>query len=241
MTETMAGPNHWSDTMVRRLNALTLLVLAASATTAWGGSSVPDWVLEAANAKLPAYAAETKAVVLLDDRLLVVHQDGKPLERHREVIKILRPQGRSYAEIAAWYSKDEKLNSFHVWSISPDGHQFTVKDDQVTDVGADESGMLYIDERAKVVRAPGSDPGGIVAFETVEQVPNYMTETGWDFQRSIPVLRGVFEVDMPANWYYYSAWLRHDVLPPTLIEANHVRWELDDVPGIDLEDEWMAP
>ncbi|HEY0758091.1 MAG TPA: DUF3857 and transglutaminase domain-containing protein [Acidisarcina sp.] len=227
--------------MRHAIKSLTLL-FAAAVSSAWGGSSsFPDWVVQAAITKTPVYPPATRAVVLLDDRLLSIGEDGRAIERHREVIKILRPQGREFAEIAVSFSKDEKLNSFHCWSIGPDGHQFTVKDDQVREYGADASGMLYIDERFKVVHPPGSDPGGVVAYESEQQLPTYLDEEDWDFQRSIPVARAVFEVDMPPSWHHYEAWLRRDAPAAVEIAPNHERWELENIAGIDLEDEWMAP
>ena len=199
-------------------------------------------MLQAVAHNLPPYPADTKAVVLLEDKLVTVGSDGRAMERYREVIKILRPQGREYANIVAWFSKDNKLTSFHAWSIGPDGHQYTVKDDQVREEGADETGMLYLDVRAKTVRPPASDPGGIVAFEVERQASNYGTqEQTWDFQNPIPTVHSVFEVDLPPGWKSYNAWLRHDTAQPSEVSANHWRWELNDIPAIDLDGVPMAP
>lgn len=220
------------------LLAFVFLVAPALAGTA----PFPDWVAQAAADKFPAYPAETKAVVLLEDKLVTVGVDGKAIERYREVIKILRPQGREYADIVAWYSKDNKLNSFHAWSIGPDGHQYTVKDEEVRDVGADRSGMLYEDIRAKTVKPPGADPNAVIACEVVRQLSSYGTqEQTWDFQNPIPTRHSIFEVDLPPGWKSYSAWLRYEGTAPAEVAPNHWRWELRDVPGIDLDDVPLAP
>ena len=202
----------------------------------------PDWVVQAAAAKLPAYPPEVKAVVLLDDTLITVGADGQGVERDRQVVKILRPQGRSYAGIVAEYSNDNKLKLFHAWSIGPDGHQYTVKDEEVHDQSLGEWGILYDDLRAKTVRPAGSDPGGVVAYESVKQVADYgEKEHTWRFQRSIPVQRTVFEVDLPSGWKNYTAWLHHDAVPGAEVEPNHWRWELHEMAPIDLTDVPMAP
>ena len=39
--------------------------------------------------------------------------------------------------------------SFHVWSIGPDGHQYSMKDAEYQEVGAEGGGLLYEDDRAK--------------------------------------------------------------------------------------------
>ncbi len=208
---------------------------------AHAGASFPDWVSQAASTKLPALPPETKAVELLDDTLVTVFPDGRAVERHREVIKIIRPQGRDYSELGVWFSKDRKLNSFHAWSIGPDGHQYIVKDDQVREIGLDEGGLLYVDDRAKIVRPPGSDPGGVVAYEMERQVPSYRSEAVWEFQQTIPMARTVFEVDLPPTWQHYVAWLRHDATTPVEVAPNHFRWELTDIPGVNLEGIPLAP
>jgi hypothetical protein len=206
-------------------------------------NQLPDWVTAVASgALLPRYSPETKAVILLDDDLITVGPDGKTTERERKVVKILRPQGRDYAEVVAWYSKDNKLNSFHAWSIGPDGHQYSIKDEEIHDRALGEWGILYDDIRGKVVHPPGSDPGGVVAYEVVRQVADYgERERTWDFQESIPIHKAVFEVDLPPGWKNYTAWLHHEAVNGTEAAPNHLHWEIEDVPAIDLSDVPMAP
>jgi hypothetical protein len=226
-----------------RLGSLFCLVLlSAGAASAWAGNPpLPDWVLTAANAKLPVYPPATEAVVLLEDLQVTVQPGGRAVERYREVIKILRQQGRGYAQVFVPFSNDYKLSALHVWSIGPDGRQYTVKTDQIREIGNFFGGMLYVDERAKVVEAPGADPGGIIAYEREQELPSYLSEETWYFQNPVPTFHSVFEVDLPASWKYYSAWIRRDASVPNEIAPNHWRWELQNVPGLDLEDVPMAP
>ena len=222
--------------------ALLLIGLSLLTPSLHAANPFPDWVTQAASAKLPTYPAHTSAVILLDDRLVSVGPDGRATERERRVLKILRPQGREYANIIAPYSKDEKLNYFHAWSISPDGHQYTVKDQEVRDIALGEWGILYDDLRAKEVKPPAADPGAIIAYEVENRIATYGTgEESWDFQEDIPALRLALEMDLPPNWNHYDAWLRHAEVAPTEVAPNHLRWELNDVPGIDLTDIPMAP
>ncbi len=215
------------------------LVLAGSAAAK--NSALPDWVLQAANTKLEEYPPDTKAIVLLEDKMLTVQPDGKAIERYRTVVKILRQQGRRYATVIVPFSKDYKLNALHVWSIGPDGHQYTVQDDQIRVVGDDQWGMLYVDEQAKVVVPPGADPGGIVAYESEQILPSYLQEEGWYFQNPVPTVHSVFELNLPAQWKYYAAWLRHDPQEPSQLSPNRWQWKLEDIPGIDLDRVPMAP
>ena len=223
--------------------ALSLLcVVVVTPHAALAANPFPDWVVQAAATKLPPYPANTGAVVLLDDRLVTVAPDGRATERERRVLKILRPRGREYAQIVASYSKDEKLDYFHAWSIGTDGHQYTIKDQEVHDQALGEWGILYDDLRAKTITPPGADPGGIIAYEVERHVATYgAQEETWDFQRDIPGVHWILEVDLPPNWNHYVAWLHHAPVSPGEVAPNHWRWELNDIPAIDLTDVPMAP
>ncbi len=228
--------------MSLRSRVILTAFLAAVSASARASTPFPDWVTQAASsALLPADAHDAKAAILLEDTLLNVDADGKTTLRYRLVVKILRPQGREYAHPTAWFRSDRKLLSFHVWSIGPDGHQYTVKDDQIVEVGAEEWGILYNDVRYKTAQAPGADPGGIVAYEYTQEAPIYSGEESWEFQGEIPSLHSVFEVDLPAGWQHRALWCRYTGVAPAEVAPNHWRWELTNIPGIHLEDVPLAP
>ncbi len=223
--------------------ALVVLFLATACVAAHASTpELPDWVTEAAATQIQTPPdAHPKAAVLLEDKLLTVDQDGQTIERYRQVIKILRPQGRDYAHPIARFNKDHKLLSFHVWSIGPDGHQYTVKDKQIVELGTQEWGILYDDARYKTADVPGSDPGGIVAYEYTVQAPIYSGEESWEFQNSVPTAKSIFEVDLPAGWQHRALWRKYASVEPVEVAPNHLRWELTNIPGIDLESVPMAP
>ena len=220
-------------------------MLAAFAGSAYGSSSnpqLPDWVMQAAtpSAPFPPSWRDAKAVFLLEDTLVTVQPDGRATQRYRAVVKILRPQGREYAQPAAWFSRDSKLYSFHVWSIGPDGHHYAMKDSEYVERGVSEGGILYDDERAKTAAPPGADPGGLVAWETEIQIPNYFKEDTWGFQNPVPTVHSVYEIDLPAGWHQIAVWSHHSQLEPTEAAPNHFRWEQSNIDGIDLEDVPLA-
>lgn len=227
--------------IVRRA-IIPLLLGIVSAVAHASNPELPDWVTQAAAAKIDVpEGAHPKAAVLLEDKLLTVSPDGQITERYRQVIKILRPQGRDYAHPVAWFRNDRKLLSFHVWSIGPDGHQYTVKDNQIYERGAEEWGVLYDDLRFKTADVPGADPGGIVAYEYIEQIPAYAEEEPWEFQNPIPTAKSVFELDLPQGWQHRALWRKYTSVEPVEVEPNHFRWELANIPGIDLESIPLAP
>lgn len=230
--------------VTRMLIALagTLVLGCTGVAHASKDPELPDWVTQAAtNAPLKGEWRDAKAVYLLEDTLLTVQPDGRAVLRYRAVVKILRPQGRDYATPVAYFSKDQKLLSFHVWSIGPDGHRYAMKDAEYVEAGDPGYGMLYVDLRRKVASPPGADPGGIVAWETEEQVPSYVTEDTWGLQNPVPTVHSVYQIDLPAGWHEEAVWSRHAAVPPTEVAANHLRWEQSNIDGIDLSDVPLPP
>ncbi len=226
--------------MGTKLLATGALLLALS-PAAHAAVTVPDWVRSAAAEHLPAYPAETKAVVLLHETIFTVHEDGKAEERVREVVKILRPQGRDYGEAGVSFNSDEKLNYLHVWSIGPDGHEYELKDKDLIEVGASASFELYSDQRAKVGRPPAMDPGAVMAYEYSQKVRPYAAEASWDFQRSIPVRRSTYVLQLPQGWEYKDFWFQHAKITVTEAGANRWQWQIENVPAINMEDVRLAP
>jgi len=227
---------------MRLATAMSLVLGFVGLAHAAKDAQIPDWVVQAStNAPLKGEWREARAVFLLEDTLLTVQPDGRAVERYRAVVKILRPQGRDYARPVAAFSKDEKLESFHVWSIAPDGHRYAMKDSEYIEVGAEAHGILYDDERARVASPPGADPGGIVAWEASRTLPAWDSEGEWRFQNEVPVVSSAYEVDLPAGWHQYAVWFKHDPVKPVEVAPNHFRWEQSSIDGIDLSDVPLAP
>ena len=225
--------------VARRFCGAMLVVFGCSGLARASNPQIPDWAINASTGK--GDWGDAKAVVLLQDTLLTVQPDGKAVERVRMVVKILRPEGRDYATPAIGFSKDNKLLSFHVWSIGPDGHHYAMKDSEYLEAGTSDSGILYNDERVKAASPPGADPGGVIAWEATQQFPTYLSEVNWQFQNSVPTVETSFEIDLPPGWHQYPVWFRHDALAPTQATPNCFRWEMDNVKGIDLSEVQLHP
>ena len=238
-------PRTWSHLVSR--HPATLLVLAlvapllATPAVASKPETVPDWVRTAAAQTLPTYSAETNAVVLLDETTYTVAPDGQATEHYRRVIKILRPQGRDQAVVAVPYDKATKILSLHVWSIGPDGHQFTLKDNEIADYGYPGQGNFFEDNKIKVANAPGSDPGGIVAYEYEQRIRPMLTEKTWFFQDEIPHLNQSFTLELPPGYTAGTVWAHHPLVPVADLENQRSRWDLKDTPGINLDRVMMHP
>jgi hypothetical protein len=222
--------------------ALAVALLLGLATRAEAkGDSAPDWVHAAAAQTLPSYSDETNAVVLLNEVTYAVSPNGQAVVHTRRVVKILRPQGRNEGLIEIHFDKDSKILSLNAWSIGPDGHEYAIKDKDFTDVGYEGGGVAFDDVKYRAARAPGCDPGAIVAYEVEQRVRPYMTEKTWYFQGEYPRLNQSFTLELPAGYTYGAEWSHHAPIQPTSTDAQHLRWEMKDVPGIDLERVFLAP
>lgn len=218
------------------LMAVAPLSLSASSNT------VPDWVKTAAQQPVPHLPESTRAVVLLDDETYTVDAKGQAVIHEREVIKILRPQGRGEAVPSVWYDKDSKLLSFHAWSIDPAGHEYAVKDSEMAEGSPPgEGGELYDDVKFRVANPPGRDPGGIVAFEFEKRERPYISEASWYFQGDIPVVSQSFTLFLPEGFSYTTTWAHHPKVEAIDLEHQRYRWEMNNEPAIDLDRIPMSP
>ena len=222
---------------------LTLVLLSCfSVVPAFASKSdtVPDWVRTAAQQKLPGYPPETNAVVLLEDTTYTVAPDGSAIEHVRRVVKILRPQGRKEGIVGVAFDKDSKILSMHVWSIGPDGHEYAVKDNEMTEHGYGE-GNLFEDDKVRVASAPGRDPGGIVALEYEQRNHPYLTEKTWFFQSGLPHLNQSFTLELPPGFTHGTVWAHTKETPAIDLEHQRWRWVMDNTPAVDLIDVALRP
>jgi hypothetical protein len=220
---------------------LSLLPFNAIPALASRPDSVPDWVRTAAQQKIPAYPPETNAVVLFEDTTYTVSPDGSATEHFRSVVKILRPQGRDEGRIAVPFDKDTKILSMHVWSIGPDGHEYAVKDNEQVEFGYPGQGNLFMDLKIRAAEAPGRDPGGVVAYEYEQRTHPYLTEKTWLFQSELPRLNQSFTLELPPGFTHGTVWAHSRELPPIDLEHQRWRWEMKDVPPIDLDQVELRP
>ena len=224
------------------LSALVFLFsLIAAPAFAFKSDSVPDWVRTAAQQKLPVYPPETNAVVLLDETTYTVAADGSAIEHYRYVVKILRPQGREEGIVGVPFDKDSKILSMHVWSIGPDGHEYAVKDNEMVEVGYPGQGNFFDDLKVRAAKAPGRDPGGVVAYEYEQRNHPYLTEKTWFFQSELPHLNQSFTLELPPGFTHGTVWAHGKEVPPVDLEHQRWRWEMNNTPAIDLDQVTLRP
>jgi hypothetical protein len=202
--------------------------------------NIPDWVAQAAAAKVGNLPAEVKAVWLLDQTDYTVTAPGQYSEHSRTVLKVLRPEGREYGNPAVWFRKNEKVRLLHAWSIDAAGNEYEVKDKDFLEKGVFDF-ELYSDHMERSAHAPALQPGTIVAFENEIDRHVWINELGWRYQSELPVVESVLSMELPVGWEYRTAWSSGSATAPTKTGPNRWQWRLENLPGIDSDLEPMMP
>lgn len=141
-------PASWRNATSALALAAALLIVPAARAAA------PDGLRAAARTPLPAYPADTEAVVLLDEQITTVTDRGEIRTLYRRAVKILRPGGRSYARLIVPFDRETRLASLRGWSLPPQGKEMEVKEKDAVETSY-SPGTLYDNTRYKILVIPG--------------------------------------------------------------------------------------
>lgn len=217
-----------------------LLLGCATALARDKQEPVPQWGLDAAKTPTPEYARDSGSVILYDEYLETVDGQGRATEREREAMRILQPQGR-HDGCAIQYDVDEKINSFREWTITASGGVFQAKETDFSEEGDTSVPIMLSTAKARVVHPPAEDVGATIVCESEELLAPWDQEKIWDIQSGIPVVFEALEVDLPVGRDHAESWHRFAPVRPTEVAANHWRWEIKDMPRLDLRDVKESP
>ena len=209
---------------------------------AWERSEpAPQWAVDAAKTPTPSTASKAEAVVLFHEYRIIVDARNHAIERELYAVRILKPQGRKHARCEASYDVDSKLNYFRAWTFTADGKVLPAKVADFTDQGEAEADILQFTARVRILAPPGGDPGAVVACETETQLRPYISEELWPIQDSIPVLNEALDLSLPPGVHFASSWHNSSPIKPTESPDNHLRWEIKEMPALDLENIHNTP
>ncbi|GAC1673448.1 MAG: hypothetical protein PVS2B2_06670 [Candidatus Acidiferrum sp.] len=191
---------------------------------------------------LPTHDEKTDAVLLYSEDVTTVQSNGKIKNLRRRAYKILRPEGKWYGKVRAYFDSETRIASMHAWCIPAQGKDYEVKEKDALETAPFdiENGALATDFRVKVLDIPASEPGNIVGYEIEQEVRPYVFESTWEVQRIVPVREARFVLQLPAGWEYRAVWVNHPDVAPTSAGNNQYQWVVNDVKAIKREEE-MPP
>ncbi len=214
---------------------VTLACLPAQAGLFGKSRPVPEWGLEAAKTATPDNVKDAAAVILYDEYVETVDDQGRAVEREREAIRILQPQGRGNV-CGVSYDVDQKINYFRAWTITAEGKQYEAQDSDFVERGDTSVPVMLSTEKERVAHPPAVDVGAVEICESEEVMAPYMQEKLWHIQNGIPVAFEALEVDLPAGRAHTEAWHNYAPLKAVEVAPNHWRWEIHQMPALTLRD-----
>lgn len=214
--------------------AAWVLVLAVLGAAPAASARAPEWLRAAARTPLPAYPATTPAVLLYDERITTVAENGEVKTVYRRAYKILRPQGRELGLVSVPYDTETKLTFLKGWCISAQGDEYEVKEKDAVETQIFND-ALFSDNREKFLALPYPDPGNVVGYEFEQKRRESLFQDLWMFQNSIPVRVARYVLQLPPGWEHVAVWLNHTELPPRATGSNQWTWEVEEVPAIEPE------
>jgi len=230
-----------SEQVLKRLPWLLATAVFASGSLQGSASMfnknqpLPEWAVEAGKIHTPDYAKDASAVILYDEYVETIDASGRAIEREREAIRILKPQGR-YNSCAVAYDVDEKINYFRVWTVTADEKHYMAQDTDFSEEGDTRIPVMLSTYKQRVAHPPALDVGATIFCESEEVMRPYSHEKVWRIQNGIPVVFQALEVDLLPGRTHAQTWHSFKAVPPVEVAPNHWRWEIKDMPALDLRD-----
>ena len=216
------------------LTALLGLLIFAVPAGAAPGDETPQWVQQAVALKVPTYEKDVPAVVLVQDKSITIGSDGKINEVYNYAVRILRREGREFAEGYAIYTPDSKVKEFRAWLIRPSGDQKRYGKDDIVDI-AGNLNDVYNEYRVRRVSATDdADTGAVFAYSYTLEDRSIFTQDDYDFQRSLPVINSRFNLALPEGWRAEGVTFNYAKVEPR-VNGTSYTWELSNLPPIPPE------
>jgi hypothetical protein len=212
-----------------------VLCLAAVVALASPGDETPQWLQQAAAIKVPVYDKEVSAVVLRNDRAVVVSADGRLTTTTNYAVRILTRDGRGYADAGEVYlTNSGKVNEIRAWLIRPNGFVKKYGKDETADRILN-SNDIYDEYRVKQIDATNdADVGVVFGYQSTSEERPLFNQDIWGFQDRLPTLESRYSLTLPAGWRAASLTFNHDKVEPIVNGTTYV-WELRDLAPIKAE------
>ena len=221
-----------------RISRAALVLLGIALAVPAARATAPDWLRQAAAVPPGTYADEVNAVLIYDEQITTVKDNGEITTLYRGAYRILRPGGHDRGRLVLPFDAETKITSLHAWCLPAQGKEYEVKDKEAIETSI-YSDALFSDDRQKVLEIPAADPGNVIGYEFEQKGRPYVLEDVWVFQGSDPVRLSRFTLSLPKGWEYKAYWRNHPEVQAHPAGENTWSWEVHDVPA--LEHEYAMP
>ena len=124
-------------------------------------------------------------MILFDEYVETIDAQGRAVEREREAIRVLKPQGRgNTCEVS--YDVSEKVNYFRVWTIAADEKQYAAQDTDFSEVGDTDTPTMLSTRKSRIAHSPAVDVGATLICESEELMEPFLQEKVWNSRAAFP-------------------------------------------------------
>lgn len=204
-------------------------------TVAAAAQQPPAWMKQASASAVPAYPKDVPAVVLHDEQLVTLGNDGKLITTENYAIKMLNREGRDFAIARAFYLMSAgKIREIEAWLVRSDGSVKKYEKNAILDVIADPDDV-YNEGRLKVIDASREvDSGHVFGYTIVSEDVPLFYQDNWAFQSRLPTLLSRYTLNLPAGWTASSTTFNSSDIKPS-VSGSSYSWEMRNLPPIPPE------
>lgn len=228
--------------LFRILGCLVLLLAAfvAAPARAAGSDDVPQWLQQAAASQVPTYERDVPAVVLRDEQVVTISEDGRVTTTTTYAVRVLIREGRAFAVANELYGTDSaKVKEMRGWLIRAGGDIRKFGKDEIIDHAADLNDV-YNEARVKTIDASDlADAGSVFGYQVTTEARAFFNQDVWAFQGRLPTLLSRYTVNLPAGWRASSVTFNSQQKVEPQVQGSTYTWEMRNLPPI--EPEPMSP
>jgi len=199
------------------------------------GDDAPAWLRQAANLTIPTYDKDVTAVVLVDDGTISVSDDGRTVKVYNFAVRILRRDGRGYAQARVGYVPESgKVKELRAWLIHGDGEVKRYGKDETLDL-AGTPNDVYDEYRFKRITAGSeADAGMVFGYTYTTEDRTVFSQDDWAFQSAIPAISSRYTLVLPSGWRAEGVTFNHPKVEPKISGTTYT-WELTNLDPVPRE------
>lgn len=212
--------------MSMKKSFVTLVLLFIVGTSAVFAEDPPTWLRQASSMAVPGYEKDVPAVVLHDEQLVSLNNDGRLTTTENYAVKLLSREGKEHAIARAFYLVSTgKVKEMQAWVIRPGGTSKEFDKKTVLDMISDTDDV-YNEGRVKVIDGSEDvDTGYVFGYTIVTEETALFYQDQWAFQSRLPTLMSRYALNLPSGWTASSITFNTNEVKPQ-VNGSSYTWEM---------------